>query len=154
MSTLFRVIMVALIIWGLWRIYVAFYPPPPRRSARVEAQDEWHDVLEAIDELPETTEPQRRAQDHDAALPHQSDPPQDAVAKDGIESVMVQEAEMALSLVREGDAQERLAAYHEIAIYDKLCSIADGHISEATRRTIDDIHQQALKMICPPDEDG
>jgi hypothetical protein len=153
MSTLFRVIMVALIIWGLWRVYVALYPPPPRRPARVEAQDEWHDVLEAIDELPETAEPQRRTQEHDPAFPHQSDPPQDAVAQEGIESIMVQEAEVALSLVREGDEHERLAAYHEIAIYEKLCSIADGRISEATRRTIDDIHQQALKMICPPDED-
>lgn len=153
MSTLFRVIMVALIIWGIWRVYIAFYPPPPRRPARVEAQDEWHDVLEAIDELPETAEPHRRAQDGDQASPPQSEQPQGSVAKEGIESIIVQEAEVALSLVREGDEHERLAAYHEIAIYEKLCSIADGHISEATRRTIDDIHQRALKMICPPDED-
>jgi hypothetical protein len=58
-----------------------------------------------------------------------------------------------LALVREGDKNERLAAYHEITIYEKLCSMANGHVSEATRRKIDDIHQKALEMICPPDED-
>jgi len=152
MSILLRLIMLALIVWGLWRIYTALYLPPPRRPVRKDTQDEWQDVLEAIDELPETTESYRRVRDRDQALSHRSYQPEGSVARDEIESIMVHEAEMALSLVREGDENERLAAYHEIAIYEKLCSIADGHISEATRQKIDDIHQRALEMICPPDE--
>jgi hypothetical protein len=154
MSILLRFIMLALIVWGLWRIYTALYPPPPRRPTRTDAPDEWQDVLEAIDELPETTtEPYRRVQDRDQASLCRQHHPEEAVARDGIESIMLQEAEMALSLVREGDENERLAAYHEIAIYEKLCSIADGHISEATRQKIDDIHQRALEMICPPEDE-
>lgn len=153
MSILFRLVMMGLIVWGLWRIYTAVYSPPPRRPARKAAQDEWQDILEAIDELPETAEPHRRAQDDDLVLSRQSYHLEDSVAKEGIESIIVHEAEVALSLVREGDENERLAAYHEITIYEKLCAIADGHISEATRRKIDDIHQRALEMICPPEDD-
>jgi hypothetical protein len=153
MSILLRLIMLALIIWGLWRIYTAMYTPPPRRPTRTDAPDAWQDVLEAIDELPEAAEPYRQDQDHHRALSPRSHRPEGSVAGEGIESIMLQEAEVALSLVREGDENERLAAYHEIAIYEKLCSIADGHISAATRQKIDDIHQRALEMICPPDED-
>jgi hypothetical protein len=153
MSILLRFIMLALIVWGLWRIYTALYPPSPRRPTHTDAPDEWQDVLEAIDELPETTESYRRVQGRDQASLRRKHQPKEAVARDGIESIMLQEAEMALSLVREGDENERLAAYHEIAIYEKLCSIANGHISEATRQKIDDIHQRALEMICPPEDE-
>ena len=153
MSVLLRFIMLALIVWGLWRIYTALYPPPPRRPTRTDAPDEWQDVLEAIDELPEATEPYRRVQDPDQASLCRKHQPEEAVARNGIESIMLQEAEMALSLVQEGDENERLAAYHEIAIYEKLCSLADGHVSEATRQKIDDIHQRALEMICPPEDE-
>lgn len=153
MSILIRVVMVAVIVWGLWRIYTALYPPSPRRPKRIDTQDEWQDVLEEIDELPETAESHRRAREHSSRLAKASDQPAGSVASEAIESVMVQEAEAALSLVREGDENERLAAYHEIAIYEKLCAMADSHISRATRQKIDDIHQQALEMICPPDEE-
>ncbi|ETX00321.1 MAG: hypothetical protein ETSY1_11650 [Candidatus Entotheonella factor] len=153
MSILLRVVMLALIAWGLWRIYIALYPPAPRRPKHIDTPDEWQDVLEAIDELPETAEPHRRARKHDARLPTVSEQPVGSGASEAIESVMVEEAETALSLVREGDENERLAAYHEIAVYEKLCAIADGHISKATRQRIDDIHQQALELICPPDEE-
>jgi len=154
MSIFLRVIMVGLIVWGLWRVYTALYPPTPRRRPlRPDAQDEWQDVLEAIDELPETTDPHRRAEEHHPPLLKESNQPEDSVASEAIESVILQEAEGALVLVREGDENERLAAYHEIAIYDKLCTIADRHISRATRQKIGDIHQRALEMICPPDDD-
>jgi hypothetical protein len=109
--------------------------------------------LEAIDELPETTEPYRRVQDREQLPLNRRYQSENTIARDGIEAIMLQEAETALSLIREGDENERLAAYHEIAIYEKLCSIADGHISEATRRKIDDIHQRALELICPPEDE-
>lgn len=164
MSIFLRVIMVGLIVWGLWRVYTALYPPTPRRRPlRPDAQDEWQDVLEAIDELPETTDPHRRAPDHRAndhrandhepRLLQESNQPEGSMACEAIEAAILQEAEMALALVREGDEHERLAAYHEIAIYDKLCTLADRHMSSATRQKIDDIHQRALEIICPPDDD-
>ncbi len=149
---LLRIVMVALFVWVLWKVYTALYPArrPPQRT---DAPDEWQDVLEAIDELPETAEPPLRAQNRVQSLPTQSPQPDGAASREMIESVIVREAEVALSLVREGDENERLAAYHEITIYEKLCSMTEGHISEATRRQIDDMHQQALEMICPPDGD-
>ncbi len=153
MSILLRVVMVGLIIWGLWRIYTALYPPAPRRPLRTDAKDDWQDVLDAIEELPETTTANRRTRERDQPTPKELAQPEETAANTAIESVMVHEAETALSLIREGDENERLAAYHEIAIYDKLCAMADGHISEATKQKIDDIHQRALEMICPPDED-
>ena len=153
MPIILRVVMLVLLAWGVWRLYLAFYPPRPRRPARKQARDEWQDVLEAIDELPEANEPGSRAWRDETALSPQGDPSDDAAIREGIESIMVQEAEMALSVVREGDENERLAAYHEIAIYEKLCAMADGHVSAATRRKIDDIHQRALEMIGPLDDE-
>ncbi len=153
MSILLRVVMVGLIVWALWRLYTALYPPSPRRPLRTQEQDEWQDVLEAIEDLPETTGTQHRVRERDEPVPKVRYQPEGTVASEAIESVMIQEAETALSVVREGDENERHAAYHEIAIYDKLCAMADGHISEATKQKIDDIHQRALEMICPPDED-
>lgn len=146
-----RVVIVMLALWVLWKLYTALFPA--RRPPRARAQDEWGEVLEAIDELPETTEPHRHAQDNGQPLqnqPHQSD---DARSPASIESVIVQEAEVALSLIRQGDEHERLAAYHEITTYAKLCTMADCHISEATCRTIDAIRQQAWEIICPPESD-
>jgi len=153
MPIILRVIMLGLLAWGIWRLYIALYPPRPRRPARRQTRDEWQDVLEAIDELPEAAEPGHRARDDARAVPRPRYESEDAAAREGIESIIVQEAEMALSIVREGDEHERLAAYHEITVYEKLCAMADGHVSAATRQKIDDIHQRALEIICPPDDD-
>ena len=161
MPIILRVVMFVLLAWGLWRLYLAFYPPGPRpprprprRSVRKQARDEWQDVLEAIDDLPEADEPGARARREEKALPPGRNPAEEAEVQDGIESIMLQEAEMALSMVREGDENERLAAFHEITIYEKLCAMADGHVSAATRQKIDDIHQRALELIEPlEDED-
>ncbi len=158
MPIILRVVLFMLLAWGLWRLYLAFYPPGPRpprprRSVRKQARDEWQDVLEAIDDLPEADEPGARAQRDEQALPPRRDPAEEAGVQDGIESIMLQEAEMALSVVREGDENERLAAFHEITIYEKLCAMADGHVSAATRQKIDDIHQRALEMLDPLDDE-
>ncbi len=171
-SIVLRIVMVGVVVWALWKIYTALYPA---RRPRTDASDDWQDVLEAIDELPEATEPQGQTQDHhplvpilrdppddsvpilrdppDDSVPILRDPPDDVESTDGIESVIIQEAEVALALVREGDEDERLAAYYEITTYEKLCSIAEPHISEATRKRIGDIYDQALELICPPDGD-
>ena len=134
-----RCVIVILALWVLWRLYITLFPA--RRQPR--AQDEWGEVLEAIEELPETTDP--HVQDRNQR------PPNDASSPTNIESVIIHEAETALSLIRNGDEAKRLAVYHEIITYEKLCQMADGDISEETRAKIDDIRRQAHAILYPPD---
>jgi hypothetical protein len=108
-------------------------------------------VLDAIDELPETTDPQPRTQDQSWPLKTSHSQSGRAEAKANIESVIIHEAEAALSLMQQGDERERLAAYHEITTYEKLCTISGTHISKATWRRVDDIRRQAWEIIYPPD---
>jgi hypothetical protein len=134
-----RCVIVVLALWVLWRLYTILFPA--RRPLR--EQDEWGEVLEAIEELPETTEPYVQVRDQRQL---NSTP-----SHTNIESVIVQEAETALSRIRSGDEAKRLAEYHEIITYKKLCQIADGDISEETRTKIDDIRRQAHAILYPPD---
>jgi hypothetical protein len=130
---------VVLALWVLWRLYTILFPA--RRSLR--ERDEWGEVLEAIEELPETTDPHVQVRDQcqlNSASSHTN-----------IESVIIQEAETALSRIRNGDEAKRLAGYHEIITYKKLCQMADGDISEETRTKIDDIRRQAHAILYPPD---
>ena len=134
-----RIVIVVLALWILWRLYVTLFPA--RRSPR--SQDEWGEVLEAIEELPETTDPHIQVRDQQ--------PSNDAQPQTNIESVIIQEAETALSLIRNGDEAKRLAVYHEIITYEKLCQLADEDISEETRTKIDNIRRQAHAILYPPD---
>jgi len=134
-----RCIIVVLALWVLWRLYTILFPA--RRSPR--EQDEWGEVLEAIEELPETTDPYVQVRDQ---CQFNRSP-----SHTNIESVIIQEAETALSRIRNGDEAKRLAGYHEIITYKKLCQIADGDISEETRTKIDDIRRQAHAILYPPD---
>jgi hypothetical protein len=134
-----RCVIVVLALWILWRLYLTLFPA--RQSPR--AQDEWGDVLEAIEELPETTDPHTEVRDQR--------PSNGAPSQAHIESVIIQEAETALSLIRNGDEAKRLAVYHEIITYEKLCQMADGGISEKTRTKIDDIRRQAHAILYPFD---
>jgi hypothetical protein len=138
-SIIVRYVIVVLALWVLWKLYTTLFPA--RRSPR--EQDEWGEVLEAIDELPETTDPHLQVRD-----PHQ---PSGAQSQANIEFLIIQEAETALSLIRKGDETKRLAGYHEIITYEKLCQIADENISEETRTKIDDIRRQAHAILYPPD---
>lgn len=134
-----RCVIVVLALWVLWRLYTILFPA--RRSLR--ERDEWGEVLEAIEELPETTDPHVQVRDQcqlNSASSHTN-----------IESVIIQEAETALSRIRNGDEAKRLAGYHEIITYKKLCQMADGDISEETRTKIDDIRRQAHAILYPPD---
>ena len=144
-----RIVIVAVALWILWRLCIALFSARRSSSTPTQQQDEWKEVLEAIDELPETTKPELRAQEPRQPLPPQ--PLDGAASQTSIEAVMVREAETALSRVRAGDKNQRLAAYHELSTYKKLSSMEDCHISEATRRTIDDMHRQARDIISPPD---
>ena len=133
-----RCVIVVLALWVLWRLYITLFPA--RRSLR--ERDEWGEVLEAIEELPETTDPHVQVRDQcqlNSASSHTN-----------IESVIIQEAETALSRIRNGDEAKRLAGYHEIITYKKLCQMADGDISEETRTKIDDIRRQAHAILYPP----
>lgn len=134
-----RCVIVLLALWVLWRLYTILFLT---RRPLCE-QDEWGEVLEAIEELPETTEPYVQVRDQG---PLNSTP-----SHTNIESVIIQEAETALSRIRSGDETKRLAEYHEIITYKKLCQIADGDISEETRTKIDDIRRQAHAILYPPD---
>ena len=138
-SIIVRCIIVVLALWVLWRLYTILFPA--RRSPR--KQDEWGEVLEAIEELPETADPHVQVRDQ-SQLNSASSPTT-------IESVIIQEAETALSRIRNGDEAKRLAGYHEIIIYKKLCQIADEDISEETRTKIDAIRRQAHAILYPPD---
>lgn len=143
-----RMVIVALALWLLWRVCTVLFSA--RRSPSTRTQhDEWGEVLEAIDELPETTETQLRVQE--PYQPLQPQPCDNAASTTPIETVIVREAEAALSRIQEGDANERLAAYYEITTYAKLCSMTDCHISEATWKTINDMHRQAREIIGPPE---
>ncbi len=144
-----RGVIVVLALWVLWRLYTALFPA--RRPQREGAEDEWAEVLEAIDELPETTSPHPRTEDRRQSLPNQPHHTDGAASKENLESVIIHEAENALSLMREGDESERLAAYYEITTYEKLCNIAECDISAETLEKIDDIHRQAWEIICPPE---
>jgi hypothetical protein len=150
MVILLRVVLFVLVLWGLWKLYIALFPP--RRAPQARVQDEWEEVLDAIDELPETTDLNRHAQHRNDPLRTLHPQSDNASEKTGIESVIVHEAEAALTLMKQGGTRERLAAYHEIATYEKLCTIADAHISEATWKRVDDIRRQAWDIIGPPDE--
>ncbi|MGQ4810259.1 hypothetical protein NKDENANG_03712 [Candidatus Entotheonellaceae bacterium PAL068K] len=148
-SFVIRGVIVVLALWVLWRLYTALFPA--RRLPPAGPEDEWEEVLEAIDELPETTDSHPRAPGRRQPVenqPHQYD---GAMSQASIESVIVHQAEIALSLMRQSDETERLAAYHEITTYDKLCNIAECAINERTRRKIDDIRRQAWKIICSSD---
>jgi len=134
-----RFVIVVLALWVLWRLYTTLFPA--RRSPH--AQDEWGEVLEAIEELPETTDPHVQVRDQ---RPSNGTP-----SPTNIESVIVHEAETALSLIRNGDEAKRLAVYHEIITYEKLCQMADREISEETRTRIDDIRRQAHAILYPSD---
>jgi hypothetical protein len=134
-----RCIIVVLALWVLWRLYTTLFPA--RRSRR--EQDEWGEVLEAIEELPETTDPHVQVRNQSQL--------NSASSHTNIESVIIQEADTALSRIRSGDEAKRLAGYHEIITYKKLCQIADGDISEKTRTKIDDIRRQAHAILYPPD---
>jgi hypothetical protein len=134
-----RCVIVVLALWVLWRLYTILFPA--RRSPR--EQDEWGEVLEAIEELPETTDPYVQVRDQ---CQLNSTP-----SHTNIESVIIQEAETALSRILNGDEAKRLAGYHEIITYKKLCQIADRDISEETRTKIDDIRRQAHAILYPPD---
>lgn len=143
-----RVVIVLLALWVLWRLYIALFPT--RQSPQARPQDEWGEVLEAIDELPETTEAPAYVQDH--SQPDHQEPSDGARPATPIESIIVHEAEIALSLLRKGDENKRLAAYHEITTYAKLCTISENHISEATWRKINDIRRQAREILGSPDK--
>jgi hypothetical protein len=134
-----RCVIVVLALWVLWRLYITLFPA--RRSPR--EGDEWGEVLEAIEELPETTDPHVQVSDQCQL--------NSAPSQTNIESVIIQEAETALALIRNGDEAKRLAGYHEIITYKKLCQIADGDISQETRTKINDIRRQAHAILYPPD---
>lgn len=134
-----RCIIVVLALWVLWRLYTILFSA--RRSPR--KQDEWGEVLEAIEELPETTDPHVQVRDQSQL--------NRASSHTNIESVIIQEAETALSRIRNGDKTKRLAEYHEIITYKKLCQIANEGISEETRTKIDAIRRQAHAILYPPD---
>ena len=142
-----RFLLLGLVGWLLWRLAVAVFSGRP--ASRERAKDEWGEVLEAIDDLPETTEARHRGGDDDLAPESPDDLADDAAP---IESVMLHEAEAALSMIREGDEEDRLAAYHEIITYEKLCAISDSGISEATWRQIDAIRRQAWQMLDRSDQ--
>ena len=145
-----RVVIVLLALWALWKLYLALFPT--RQSPYARPQDEWGEVLEAIDELPETTEAPASIQDHDRLLQDQQEPSDGAMPATPIESIMVHEAEIALSLLKAGDEDKRLAAYHEITTYAKLCTISEHHISEVTWKKINDIRRQAREILGSPDK--
>ncbi len=146
---LLRIVLVVVALWVLWRLYIVVFPA--RRAPQAREQDGWGEVLEAIDELPETTEPHPRVQDQGQPLQPQPQRSDGTVSQATIEAVIVHEAESALSLIRMGDEHKRLAAYHEITTYEKLCTIADCHISEATWKKIAAIRHQAWEILHPPE---
>ena len=67
-----------------------------------------------------------------------------------LESALLREAERALSIVKTADEAERLAAYHEIATYEKLASLESIEISEQTGEKLSDMLRQAQELISPP----
>ncbi len=144
-----RYVILALVLWLVWRLCAAMIAA--RRPPRARPQDEWGEVLEAIDELPVTTDPHPRIEDQRQSVQDQHHQYDGAGSQANIESVIVHEAEAALSLMRHGDETERLPAYHEITTYAKLCNSAECNISMETQRKIDDIRRQAWEIICPPE---
>ena len=89
-----RGVIVVLALWVLWRLYTALFPA--RRPQQEGAEDEWAEVLEAIDELPETTSPHPSTEDRRQSLPSQPHHTDDAASKENLESVIVHEADLHL----------------------------------------------------------
>ncbi len=145
-----RVVIVAVALWILWRLCTALFSTRRAPSTRTQKPDEWSEVLEAIDELPETTDPQLHTQK--SRQPLQPQPFDGTASHTSIEAVMTHEAETALSRIRERDENQRLAAYYELSTYHKLCCMENCHISEPTRRAIDAMYRQAREIICPPEK--
>ena len=147
---LLRIALVVFVVWGLWKLYVAFFSS--RRTLQGRAQDEWKDVLDAIDELPETSSRQQFDPDRSQSVKTSHPRSNNSGSQANIESVIIHEAQLALSLIKRGDERDRLAAYHEIRTYEKLCTISEIHISTATWKKVDAIRRQAWDLICRADE--
>ncbi len=56
-----RVATLILAFWLLWRLLAALFPA--KRPAPTRGQDDWAEVLDEIEQLPETTDPHARDDD-------------------------------------------------------------------------------------------
>ena len=53
--SILRIVIIALGIWLVWRLFSALFPA--RRSVRAPEDDEWSEILDEIQDLPETPDP-------------------------------------------------------------------------------------------------
>ena len=58
-----RCVIVVLVLWGLWKLFTALFSARQSRVHTPEKprHDEWTEVLEQIENLPETADPHHRA---------------------------------------------------------------------------------------------
>ena len=59
LSLVVRGLILALSLWLLWKLCAALFPV--RRRVSTPPPDDWTEVLDSIQALPETSEPPRRA---------------------------------------------------------------------------------------------
>ena len=142
MLMILRIVVLVLVAWFLWRLIGTLLAS--RRPSGPPQQDEWADVLEKINNLPETTHTAIPSPLPRQMRPGQDDPTDHARPKD-VERMMVQKAEAALALLKKAGKAERLVAYQEIMTYEKLCNTSN--ISAETWKKIDGIRRQAAVLI-------
>lgn len=150
MSIMFlRLAIGALVLWLLWRFYTAL--TAASRASSEESEDEWTEVLEAIDDLPETSEIPEQKSPPKLLLPKRYPQDDEPTSTSNLETIIIREAEAALSRMREDDEMIQLAAYHEITVYEKLSQMPVCDMSQLTQEKITYLRHKAWQIMHPPE---